>query len=82
MAPCQKCQDSIPAIKGECMAILLWFLNLYYAGLGTLGASCLGPDHVIKDQIIVGVLQWLTGGCCFGWVWSVWWGSLIFKKHS
>ena len=82
MAPCQKCQDSIPVINGECMAIVLWLFNLYYAGLGTLCSACLGKDHVIWDQIIVGVLQALTGGICFGWVWSVWWGSLIFKKHS
>ena len=80
--PCDKWQGTIPSVKGECMAIILWLFNIYYPGFGTIYVSCLGNENFIMDQFLVGLLQYLTAGCIFGWVWSIWWGSLIFKKHG
>mmetsp|Transcript_17399 Transcript_17399/g.20202 ORF Transcript_17399/g.20202 Transcript_17399/m.20202 type:complete len:82 (+) Transcript_17399:21-266(+) len=80
--PCDKWQQTIPSIKGEYMAIILWWVNICYPGAGTLASSCLGEPDWIMDQIIVGILQWLTACCFIGWIWSVWWGGLIYKKRS
>ena len=80
--PCEKWQQTIPTIKGECLAIVLWWLNLHMPGFGTTVSSCLGDADWVMDQIIVGILQYITAGCFIGWLWSVWWGALIYKKHS
>ncbi len=80
--PCDKWQQSIPTVRGECMAIVLWWMNLWCPGFGTIGVSCLGEPDWIMDQIIVGILQNITWGCFIGWLWSLWWGALIYKKHS
>ena len=75
-------QAEIPAVKGELICIILWFLNLVAPGWGSCFVSCLGDKDCIVSQVIVGILQMLTAGCIVGWVWSIWWGALIYKKHS
>ena len=77
----EKWQESIPKISGELMSVLLWWINVVMPGFGTMASSCLGSSDVIMDQVIVGILQWLTAGCIVGWLWSIWWGALIYKKH-
>ena len=79
--PCEKWQQSIPKISGEKMSILLWWCNVMCPGLGTIASSCLGEPNVIMDQVIVGILQNITACCVVGWIWSIWWGALIYKKH-
>ena len=79
--PCEKYKESIPKIQGEYMSILLWLANLFAPGMGTMASSCLGEPNVIMDQVIVGILQYLTAGCLVGVFWSQWWGGLIYKKH-
>ena len=78
----EKWQAEIPAVKGELICIILWFLNLVAPGWGSCLVSCLGDKDCIVSQVIVGILQMLTAGCIVGWVWSIWWGALIYKKHS
>ena len=80
--PCEGWQQEIPAVKGEVICIILWLCNLFYPGFGTFLVSCLGDKDCITSQIIVAFLQALTAGCIIGWVWSIWWGALIYKKHS
>mmetsp|Transcript_22464 Transcript_22464/g.24983 ORF Transcript_22464/g.24983 Transcript_22464/m.24983 type:complete len:83 (+) Transcript_22464:36-284(+) len=80
--PCEGWQKEIPEVKGEMICIVLWILNLFAPGFGTFLSSCLGDKDCISSQIIVGILQWLTGFCIIGWIWSIWWGALIYKKHS
>ena len=80
--PCEGYQAEIPAVKGELICIVLWISNLFYPGLGTFLCSCLGDKHCISSQVIVAILQSLTSFCIIGWVWSIWWGALIYKKHS
>ena len=79
--PCDKCQASIPKIKGEWMAVLVWWVNVFAPGLGTAGSSCLGDGSCIMDQVLVGILQMITSPCIVGWLWSCWWGALVYKKH-
>ena len=80
--PCEKWQSEIPSVKGECITIILWWMNLVAPGWGTCLCACLGKEDWITSQIIVGILQMLTAGCIVGWVWSIWWGALIYKKHT
>ena len=49
--PCDGWQETIPAIKGEYMALILWFMNLCYPGMGSIASSCLGEPDWIMDQI-------------------------------
>ena len=80
--PCEGWQGEIPAVKGEIITIIIWVMNLFRPGMGTFVSSCLGDSHCISSQVIVAILQMLTAVCVVGWVWSIWWGALIYKKHS
>ena len=80
--PCEGWQKEIPAIKGECICIILWYLNIFSPGCGTFLSSCLGETDCITSMVIVAWLQNITASCFVGWVWSIWWGALIYKKHS
>ena len=79
--PCDAWQAEIPAVKGEIITIILWVCNLGHPGFGTFLVSCLGTTDCITSQIIVAFLQILTAACIVGWIWSIWWGALIYKKH-
>ena len=49
--PCDKWQQSIPAVKGECMAIVLWYLNIVCTEAGSMFVSCLWEPVWIIDKI-------------------------------
>ena len=76
---CQKWQDSIVKVD-KTMAIVLLILNIFFPGLGTLINACMGDGGVVGDQIIVGILQWLTAICIFGWIWAIWWGIIMVQR--
>ena len=80
--PCDGWQKTIPSIKGEYMALILWWLNIVNPGAGTIFSSCLGEADWLIDQIIVGILQNWTASCFIGWCWSAWWGGMIYKRHQ
>ena len=77
---CEKWQQSIPSID-KTMALILWLINiLFWPGLGTMISAFMGGGDMITDQLIVGILQWLTCGCIVGWIWAIWWGYLLYQK--
>ena len=80
--PCEAWQQEIPAIKGEVICIILWLLNLFNPGAGTFLSSCLGEKDCISGMVIVAILQAMTKVCVVGYIWSIWWGALIYKKHT
>lgn len=71
-------QADIPSLnKG--LAIVLLVLNINMPSMGTFLSACLG-DKLRTTQLLVGLLQLLLFFCIIGWVWSIWWGILIFNK--
>ncbi len=75
-----KWKSDIPSLnKG--LAIVLLILNCILPSLGTFLSACLGSSFKM-DQIIVGLLQFFTCFLIIGWIWSIWWGILIYEKSS
>lgn len=71
-------QSDIPSLpKG--LAIVLLILNIIFPALGTAFSACLG-DKFRPTQLIVALLQFVTVFIIVGWIWSIWWGILIFNK--
>jgi hypothetical protein len=75
-----KWQSDIPSFSKVIGTVLL-LLNIFIPPLGTLLSACLSPKFVVS-QIIVGVLQFLLLFIIVGWIWSIWWGILIFLKSK
>ena len=78
---CENGQSSIVKVDST-MGIVLLILNILWSGLGTVINGCMGSGGVVTDQIIVGILQFLTSMCLIGWFWSIWWGVLIMQKAA
>ena len=72
-------QNSIPICSKDC-ALILFLINICFPSLGTLiMASLVKPCSI--DQLIVAILQFITIPVCFvGWIWSIWWGYLCYRK--
>ena len=76
---CEKWQESIPQLTKN-MALILWIIDIFWPGLGTLISACMGQNGLITDQLIVGLLQGFTACCFVGWIWAIWWGYLRHQK--
>ncbi|CAI2384251.1 unnamed protein product [Moneuplotes crassus] len=58
---------------------IILILNVLIPGSGTILSSFMSVDF--NDiQYYCGILQFFTSICIFGWVWSVYWGCIIFIK--
>ena len=77
----QDWQNSIPAMK-QVIAIILLIVNIFFPGIGTMISACVGGGKLITDQLLVGLLQWLTAFCIVGWIWSIYWGILMVQKAN
>ena len=59
-------------------------MNIIIPGFGTILAACWtktdGP--VSKAQICIGILQFLTSFFVIGWIWSMYWGYLIYIQQK
>ncbi len=65
---------------GAPWGVVLLIVNIFFPGIGTIINALMGSKcHV--TIFIVGVLQLLFAGFIIGWIWSIWWGVLIFQKQ-
>ena len=72
-------KGSIPTLD-KVLGIVMLILNILFPGLGTLLCSFLGGNFV-ADQLLVALLQFLTVPIFLvGWIWSIYWGVLIYQK--
>lgn len=71
--------DSVCSV-GSPLHIICFILNIFFPGIGTIIAGIAGGCN--GCAIIVGLLQLFTAWLIIGWIWSIWWGWLIFKKSS
>lgn len=61
------------------MGILCLLLNIFLPGIGSIVAGVMGNK---VSTMIIGVIQFLTCWFILGWIWSVWWGILIYQKAN
>jgi len=52
-------------------------VNILLPGVGTLVA---GIKSERNTTMVIGVLQFITSFLLVGWIWSIYWGYLIYKK--
>mmetsp|Transcript_24963 Transcript_24963/g.28638 ORF Transcript_24963/g.28638 Transcript_24963/m.28638 type:complete len:85 (-) Transcript_24963:22-276(-) len=71
--------DTVVHVEG-CPGFCLLLLNIFFPGVGTLLSSCMGGDGIRCDQFCIGILQILLAGFLIGWIWSIYWGCLIYSK--
>ena len=64
--------------SGSPLNIVLLILNIIWPGIGTMINSCLGGFD--SKAFLIGLAQWLLCCCFIGWIWSIYWGVLIFQK--
>eukprot|EP00285_Hemiselmis_virescens_P016163 CAMPEP_0173386298 /NCGR_PEP_ID=MMETSP1356-20130122/8898_1 /TAXON_ID=77927 ORGANISM="Hemiselmis virescens, Strain PCC157" /NCGR_SAMPLE_ID=MMETSP1356 /ASSEMBLY_ACC=CAM_ASM_000847 /LENGTH=94 /DNA_ID=CAMNT_0014342473 /DNA_START=46 /DNA_END=330 /DNA_ORIENTATION=+ len=70
--------QTVPSISKN-MGILCFLLNVFLPGVGSMVAGAMESKW---STVIIGVLQLLTCWFILGWIWSIWWGWLIFSKSS
>ena len=60
------------------MHILILILNIFFPGVGTMISACLSGGSNLTYTLVIGLIQFFTAGCLIGWIWSIYWGILIF----
>uniref|UniRef100_A0A7S3TSX2 Uncharacterized protein n=1 Tax=Strombidinopsis acuminata TaxID=141414 RepID=A0A7S3TSX2_9SPIT len=63
------------------MGLVILIIAIIWPGFSTMLAGCIGKQHT-KEAIINGLLQWLTAGCCVGWLWAIHVGHCIYKNSG
>jgi len=86
---CKEWQDKIPRAKAP-LHLIFFILNIFPSCWGTLLVSCINENGGMEQcTLIIGIVQfcliWLGWWLFYipslcGWIWSVWWGWLIFQK--
>ena len=66
---------------GNPMHIILFALNCVLPGTGTMILSCYG-DKWSKTQFALGVFQLFLTYILIGWIFSIYWGYLIYQKST
>lgn len=62
--------------------IIIFIINIFFPGIGTMISGCIAKSGFSGYTIVIGLLQLLTAWIIVGWVWSIIWGWLIFKKSD
>lgn len=68
-----------PRVEDKTLLIICILLNIFIPGAGTLigGFKC-----ERTDIMIIGILQLILSCVWIGWVWSVIWAFLIYKRST
>ena len=78
---CKEWQDDIPKCKSP-LNVIFFIINIIWCGVGSILASFINEGGFAQCTLICGIIQWFTNWWLFliGWIWSIWWGWLIFNK--
>ena len=63
----------------DCLGLLVFILNIFWPGLGTIIAGLKVGGDKVGNNICVGLLQWFTAFLFIGWIWSIVVGYTIWK---
>ena len=66
---------------GSPMHVVLLILNIIIPGLGTMIVSCY-TEKWSKTLFAIGVFQLFLAYILIGWIFSIYWGWLIFQKST
>mmetsp|Transcript_1275 Transcript_1275/g.2508 ORF Transcript_1275/g.2508 Transcript_1275/m.2508 type:complete len:100 (-) Transcript_1275:279-578(-) len=70
---------NVPSVP-RAMGLLCLILNILpFPGLGSLIA---GLQANSSSTVLIGCLQFLFAPTILGWIWSIWWGVLIYRKSQ
>ena len=75
---CFTCKTEIPELE-RCLAYICLISNILIPGLGTFFCSFMG-DRFRPYQLFVSLWQTALSFFIIGWIWSIYWGCLIFNK--
>lgn len=76
---CEPLTSDLVAVDSP-WGIILMIVNIFFPGIGTIINSFMG-SKVRVTTLIVGILQLLLASFIIGWIWSIWWGVLIYQKQ-
>lgn len=62
-------------------AIVLLIINVFLPGVGTIINSMLGQG-ITYTGIMIGALQMLLSVGIIGWLWSIYWGVLMYERSG
>ncbi|KAH0472453.1 MAG: uncharacterized protein KVP18_003381 [Porospora cf. gigantea A] len=64
-------------IGDKALTIGMAILNFFLPGIGTLIMGAVADN---KDDMIIGLLQFLLAFLIIGWIWSIVWGVLMIIR--
>ena len=77
---CQGLIDDINPLPAP-WGLVLFIVNIFLPGVGTMINSFVDPRGVKWGNLIAGILQLLFAVIIVGWIWSIYWGYLIWCKQ-
>jgi len=69
----------IPNVGNSTWGLVIFIIDIILPGIGTLIAGCVG-NH--PKSFIIGILQLILACLLIGWIWSIIWGYLIWKRSK
>lgn len=72
----------IPKVKKP-WNLYCFIINIFLPGIGTLIAAAKAKNEkCLKFNVIVGILQFMLAMILIGWIWSIIWGFIIWKRGN
>ncbi|KAL9641609.1 hypothetical protein ABK040_013528 [Willaertia magna] len=73
---------NIPKVN-EPWPLIILIVNIIFPGIGTIIAAFLEEDDdKMTFNAIFGLIQFITAICCIGWILSIFYGYIIYKKNT
>ena len=63
------------------MALICFIINICIPGVGTI-INAITREPMSQKNLIAGIIQMFTACCLVGWIWSIYWGYLIYNKRK
>ena len=63
------------------MALVCFIVNIFIPGVGTI-INAVTREPTSQKNLIAGIIQLVTSMCLIGWIWSIYWGYLIYQKRK
>jgi len=80
-ANCWERAKSLIPVVSPCLAFTLLIMNCLLAGSGTIVFCCINKE-MWKENLIIGILQFVLMFVFIGWLWSVIWGVFVVLRRK
>ena len=72
---------------GAPLGLIFFIFNILAPGAGTFWSGFFGKDlgccpKCKTEAIVIGLCQSISASFLIGWLWSIYWGWLIFKAQK